>query len=549
MQNREDDIFKDGSGRLERFLIPDMNIELIEIIARGRNDQKAKKQPEPGKPSSEHPSRKESLAKGNPDLSKDVTSVYKGKDEILGASIDHSEGDRDEEAYLDKILNDNQYLIDLSSGENRLKRQGTLMSGEHEAQGSAEDPSQRIKEQEQARQEALYRLYNQVVLDRVVKEEKETGLGFHAIVADAERIAGIKLDCIRGFKALQALRLPPKVINDHSALEEMFKARQKKAAQDEKVRDLMGNLAQKGREGVQVSQSLISLSGQLQPGFSGASALPPSRLMDLNRRNKLLSTHESLHDQIQQSARYLYSSKAKLDKLTQAHQKLVEAYHIKKEQIVEKIRRINKCTKRLREKSELRLLDKEEMFASPQKRHTKQFRDFGFGDYSRMAETGKEGTDSELTSPLRPQDSSQHSAGNLKQTNSDGSRPSPRKTKVFGTPTFTFLEEGSEDEELFGEGAKQMVKRYLAAHSGGDAGHLNDVIYEILKGDLKRTKLMTEKQLSDLVEHQRENLSIKKDYLQSLARYVASLEDALQKAQRKQRNMFLFLLEHPKDIT
>lgn len=559
MQNREDDIFKDGSGRLERFLIPDMNIELIEMIARGRLEHKTKRQADNFKPPADTNPRKESTSKiGNPETSKDAAPSYnKLKDEVLGASIDHSEGERDEEAYLDKILNDNQYLIDVSAADNRLKRQGTmgtLMSSEAREQGPAEyDVSEKIKEQEMARQDALYKLFHQVVLDKIVKVEEASGKRFQEILGDPEKVTDIKLESIRGFKTLQHLRIPPKIINDNTVLEEMFKMKSKRDLQDEKVRDLMGNLIQKGRAGIQISQSLISLSSQLQPGFSGSGSLPPSRLMDLNRRNKLLSTHEALYTQIQQSARYLYSSKGKLEKLTQAHKKLVEGYQIKKEQIVEKIRKINRCMKRLQEKNDSKLLDKEENLFSPQKRGTKTFKDIGFSDLTRHLEA-----ESEATSPHnRSNEPYNTSFTQLKQTNSNSAHDSskggsPRRTITYQHNTqFSILDEYSEDEEMFGEGAKQMVKRYLAAKTSNNSqnSHTNDVIYEILKGDLKRSKLMTEKQLEDLVEHQKENLSIKRDYLESLAKYVSSLEDTLQKAQRKQRKMYLFLLEHPKDIT
>ena len=548
-----------------------MNVELIEMIARGRLETKMKKNVDitfkniPEKDKEKDPqlqSRKASVNKGNPDNSKDVLQPpYKNKDEILGSSVDNSEGERDEEAYFEKILNDNQFLIDVSATDNRLKRQGTmatLMSSEGREQGSAEqDISEKIKEQELARQDALYKLFNQVVLDKIVKEEETTGKTFQQIIGDPDKVVDIKLECIRGFKGLQFLRIPPKIINDTSALEEMFKTKVKKDLQDAKVKDLMGNLVQKGRAGVQISQSLISLSTQLQPGFSGTGTLPPSRLMDLNRRNKLLSTHENLYSQIQQSARYLFSSKAKLEQLTQAHKKLVEGYQIKKEQIVEKIRKINRCMKRLHEKNESKLLDKEDhTFSSPnsRKKENRSLKDVGFGDFLKLKESGQD-NDSELNSPKRGNESQNMSLTQLKQTNSnsvtDSSKLSPvRKKTIVGATQFSILEEGSEDDEMFGEGAKQMVKKYLSAQSnGGNSSHINDVIYEILKGDLKRSKLMTEKQLSDLVDHQRENLSIKKDYLESLAKYVASLEDSLQKAQRKQRNMYLFLLEHPKDIT
>jgi hypothetical protein len=60
--------------------------------------------------------------------------------------------------------------------------------------------------------------------------------------------------------------------------------------------------------------------------------------------------------------------------------------------------------------------------------------------------------------------------------------------------------------------------------------------------------MMKQKELQDLVEHEKENLGIKKDYLDSLAKYVVTLEDSLTKTERKLRNMYLFLLEHPRDI-
>lgn len=556
MQNREDDIFKDGSGRLERFLIPDMNIELIEMIARGRLEHKTKRQADNFKPPADTNPRKESTSKiGNPETSKDAAPSYnKLKDEVLGASIDHSEGERDEEAYLDKILNDNQYLIDVSAADNRLKRQGTmrsLMSSEYREQGSAElEGSMRIKEQEQARQEALYKLYHQIVMDNVLKRSVERDKTPQQMLADTDAITEIKLECIRGFKALQHLRIPTRIINDNFVLEEMLKSKLKQDFQDEKVKNLMGNHVPKGREGIQVSQSLISLSAQLQPGFSGTGALPPSRLMDLNRRNKLLSTHEALNTQIQQSARYLYSSRSKLEKLTQAHKKLIDAYQIKKEQIVEKIRRINKAMKRLREKVDLKHFERNEHLFSPQKRTTKFFKDNTFTELTKEVSGGK-GAESEASSPAR----GNHNASftQLKPTNSnsvnESSRISPSKNKGNHDSQFSLLEEASEDDDMFGEGAKQMVKRYVASNGGVKSNQLSDVIFEILKGDLKRTKLMTEKQLEGLIEHQKENLSIKKDYLESLSKYVTSLEDTLNKAQRKQRNMYLFLLEHPKDIT
>ena len=211
--------------------------------------------------------------------------------------------------------------------------------------------------------------------------------------------------------------------------------------------------------------------------------------------------------------------------------------------------------KKLREKYESKLLDKEEVIlSSPKNRGTRKFREGGaFSDLSRFVEPVKEDGDSEPSSPHRVSQNVSGSFTQLKQTNSnsinEGSKMLPRKTKTYGSNNFSLLDEGSEDEEIFGEGAKQMVKRLLSTQSSTNSSNVNDVIYEILKGDLKRNKLMTEKQLEDLIEHQKENLSIKKDYLESLAKYVTSLEDTLQKTQRKQRNMYLFLLEHPKDIT
>ena len=76
----------------------------------------------------------------------------------------------------------------------------------------------------------------------------------------------------------------------------------------------------------------------------------------------------------------------------------------------------------------------------------------------------------------------------------------------------------------------------------------NENAITLILGDLRRSKTMKQKELADLVEHEKENLGIKKDYLDSLTKYVLTLEDSLTKTQRKLRNMYLFLLEHPRDI-
>lgn len=555
VQNREKDIFKDGSGKLERFLIPDMNIELIEVIARGRAKTLHPKQHDVTflKPETQTQKKADKAdSKPSGEGSGDTRlQPPNAKDEVLTSHDTVGDGDKDEESLLDKILNDTQFVIDELAGDKKLKRQTTMVTLNSGDMGgdpapTEEDISEKIKDQERARQEALNHLFHQVVLDKIAKEEKVHGQPMNKVLGNVEQVTNMKLDSIRGFKTLQMMRIPPKMLNDNAMLEEMIKMKQKKDLQDEKIKSLIGNHQQKGKSGIQISQSLISLSGQLQPGFSGSVALPPSRLLDLNRRNKLISTHQSLSNQIQQSARYLYSSKLKLEKLKLAHKRLLECYQIKKEQIVEKIKRINRNMKKLHEKNESKLLDKEELFLSPTRRNNKSFREMG--DYKAILEASMQASDSE-GSPNRFKDPM--SLGELKfnanvspSIHMDQSRHYSRK--LNGVHGSNGEDEDSEEEDMYGEAAKIMVKKYF---SGGTAGSNSEAIYEILKGDLKRTKLMTEKQLSDLVDHMKENLGIKKDYLDSLAKYVSSLEDTLQKAQRKQRNMYLFLLDHPKDIT
>lgn len=556
--NRENDIFKDSSGKLERFLIPDMNIDLIEMIARGRS--------KPTKPNNgDSPTTKldgsttlnrQTNLKPSRETSKDMgaAQILPKEDHVI--SNDHlGEGDQereDEEEYLNKILNDTQYLIDESAGDGKLKRLGTMGTMRSSDLGrdhpfTSQDISEKIKDQERARQDALNHLFHQVVLDKIVKEEKRTHKPVKQLMKDTEKVVDMKLESIRAFRTLQYMRIPAKTLNDNTVLEEMLKEKHKKDVQDEKVRSLMGNLNQKGRSGIQISESLISLSSQLQPGFSGKGALPPSKLLDLNRRNKLITTHQALSNQIQQSAKYLFSSKAKLGKLKAAHKKLLECYQIKKEQIVEKIRKITRHIKKLREKNESKALDKEESIFSPTKKAGRTSKDLG-------AENSILKTDSEI-SPANPKQTDFSFRGFTQMAGFDSpsgteSPSSPRKRHTTKGNLSLLAEEEDENddsEDMFGEAAKMMARKYLKSN-GGNGGN-SEAVYEILKGDLKRTKLMTEKQLADLVDHMKENLGIKKDYLDSLAKYVSNLEDTLQKTQRKQRNMYLFLLEHPKDIT
>ena len=77
----------------------------------------------------------------------------------------------------------------------------------------------------------------------------------------------------------------------------------------------------------------------------------------------------------------------------------------------------------------------------------------------------------------------------------------------------------------------------------------NENAISLILADLRRTKMIYQKELNDLMEHEKENLGIKKDYLDSLQQYVLSLDDNLQKAQRKLRDLYFFLLENPRDIT
>lgn len=531
-----------------------MNIELIEMITRGRADLKSKKVLEPAKPLVEQPSRKHSNNKSiNPETAKDLATAQKKKDEALGVSIEHSDGEQDEEEYLNRILNDNQYLVDLSAADYRHKKYGTFASiGSLDAreQGPTDNQKAKIKEQEQARQDSLFKLFNQVVLDKVLKEEQETGKPFQQIINDHDAMTNFKLDCIRGFKGLQYLKASAHVVNDNNILEEMYRLKLKRNQTEAKVKSLMGNhLSIRGVAGAMVSQSLISLSSQLNMSSEGREALPPSRLMDLNRRNKLLSTHETLHDQINQCARYLYSSRTKLEKLTLVQKGLVEAYKIKKEEIVERLRRINKAMKKLRERNDAKLLARDDTLFSPIKKTKGRPKEFNLSGLSKIAQAEKEEGNSELNSPNIRSPTQAGSFFNSRQSNGVNGQVSSLNRSPTQISNISLLDE-SIDEEMFGEGAKEMVKRILGTQSNNSSPEQNnEVIYEILKGDLKRTKLMAEKQLEELMEHQRESLSMKKDYLTSLAKYVMSLEDTLQKTKRKQRNMFLFLLEHPKDIT
>lgn len=552
--NRENDIFKDSSGKLERFLNPDLNIDLIEVIARGRAKPTIKQTGDSPANKLDGSTTRQNQTKPSREGSKDLATLHAlPKDDHVISTDQLGEAEppeRDEEEYLNKILNDTQYLIDESAGDGKLKRQGTMgtihsseLGREHPFYG--QDISERIKDQERARQDALNHLFHQVVLDKIVKEEKNSNKPVSQLMRNADMITELKLESIRGFRTLQYMRIPAKIINDNTVLEEMLKNKHKKDVQDEKVKNLMGNLNQKGRSGIQVSQSLISLSSQLQPGFSGKGALPPSKLLDLNRRNKLITTHQALSNQIQQSSKYLYSSKAKLDKLKLAHKKLLECYQIKKEQIVEKIRKINRHIKKLQEKNESKLLDNEESIFSPNRKLIKTIKDINM-DNSVVH------TESEV-SPFN-QRATDFSFKNLSQavlSQSPGtdSLQSPSKKLVTLQHVSMLIDDESEDsEDMFGEAAKMMAKNYLKSSNAHNRSN-SDAVYEILKGDLKRTKLMTEKQLNDLVDHMKENLGIKKDYLDSLAKYVLNLEDTLQKTQTKQRNMYVFLLEHPKDIT
>ena len=55
----------------------------------------------------------------------------------------------------------------------------------------------------------------------------------------------------------------------------------------------------------------------------------------------------------------------------------------------------------------------------------------------------------------------------------------------------------------------------------------NENAISLILADLRRTKMIYQKELNDLMEHEKENLGIKKDYLDSLQQYVLSLDDNL----------------------
>jgi hypothetical protein len=369
----------------------------------------------------------------------------------------------------------------------------------------------KMRDLERTRQESIYNLFHQIILDKLMKKSDSSRVV--DIEEHNEELVDLKLASIRGFKTLQQLRIPPKTLTDHSQLEDLLKGRMKRDYQELRIKNISGKAKS------EYTSSLPPIS------VTNPTPLPQSRLMDLDRRNKLISTHQTLIIQIKQAKKYLVSSKHKLHALKDTHMKLCEGYRIKKEQLVEEIKKYNKKIKKVATqkynimKNEEK--EKEQVFESLKDLQQDQ------------KEPGKPTAENNQPPSLE-------NVGGKHPNQQEDSRPS----------ILQFVAEDSEDAEL-----EEMINKSYVRKSTGSSntrtsivGLNNENTITLLLGDLRRSKMMKQKELQDLVEHEKENLGIKKDYLDSLAKYVVTLEDSLTKTERKLRNMYLFLLEHPRDI-
>ena len=506
--NKETDIFKDNTARrLERFQIPDMNIDLIEMIAKASGKAQPayleERQPSEAPPpliiqipatQPSHPavpaskdtpqgsskSIKLSRTAGSPKANqpgdaergpngssrriddRSAKSKFERSVSFLGSDFDKEEDD----IQLESDFNNQKQRPNTDDGMKDLEDENT--------KGEEKSSREKLKLLEQIKYEAMYSLFNEVVMDKLMRfVQKDAaanknldisgillGLGDSSIPWD--KVVDLKLESIRGFKALQALRLPPSILNDHTELQKMIRNRFKKIMQDEKNKKMFGSWAGgDAKDDVQSDRIAV---------VSSSANLPASRIADLNRRNQLVSLHEELLTQMSQSKKSLEISRTKMESLKASHHKLEEAYRIKREQLEEKILILS---------SNIKLVTNYQL------------------NKHRHAEKG-----------------------------------------------------GPVSQELITQ--EQKVQDLLMQANGGKSSFLMNEDLEgaftLLLADLRRSKFIHQKEIKELIDHKREHLGIKADYLRSLEKYVGNLEENLTKTKKRLTNMYLFLLNHPRDI-
>lgn len=511
-----------------------MNIELIEMIAKGRGAPVRKdtnvpaaqggmhgispiKIPAASGPIIKFGQSPKSPRSGNLNNSSEMSINRENSRYDLKNSNTIQELEMEEEEYLNKIVTDNTFMVDENREAKNFRRQKSMLSNLSELNTKDyEDGEQtnhdKMRDLERARQEAIYTLFNQVVLDKLVRKNDD---GKMTDIQDySEVLVDMKLESIRGFKTLQHLRIPPKNLTDHGVLEELLKDKLKKDYQEQRYKSLTG----KSKSDQTPSLPAINVTS--------ANPLPQSRLMDLDRRNKLISTHQSLIIQIKQATKYLNSSRSKLNVLKDTYMKLYEGYKIKKEQLVEEIKKINKKIKKL--------ATKKYQIAKNEEKEKDALNET-------LKDIGPDGNRSpgETMSP-------ENLVGRSLLIDFDGNSRASFQN-------YTQQEEDEDSVEIEqaiskSYGRKSIMGPQISQRGSTSSLMNNENAITLILGDLRRSKTMKQKELADLVEHEKENLGIKKDYLDSLTKYVLTLEDSLTKTQRKLRNMYLFLLEHPRDI-
>src|SRR3990167_4070671 len=280
--NKETDIFKDStSRRLERFQIPDLNIDLIEMIAKASGTEKsnpaglsmnatelvadmvgplvwmipAEPPNNSGPPASRDTPQGSSKSirlsgrGGSPRMTQPGEKISGGSSRRIDASKSKFERSS---SFLGSELDKEEDDILVEADFNKQKRRPGLEDGMKELEDESAKPGEekstrdKLKLLEQIKYEAMYSLFNEVVMDKLMKLVQRDahinknldiasillGLGDSSIPWD--KVVDLKLESIRGFKALQSLRLPPSVLNDHTELQKMIRNRFKKILQDEK---------------------------------------------------------------------------------------------------------------------------------------------------------------------------------------------------------------------------------------------------------------------------------------------------------------------------
>lgn len=453
-ENKMNEVFKDGTGNVERFMIPQLNIELIEMISKGaRGKQFYKNQ-------SGNPVKKVELGRSQSKLGNIESEKSKGEEATLEKSHDSVQ----EDEMLNLIAEDNQFGIDETANLSKLKRSATLGTVQISDNGDEdENKMERMKDEERNRQEANLQLMNIAVLNRMKREGKLNG----KIPVNDDEIRMFKMEKVKAFKTLQDMRIDPLLLRDHSNLELLRK----------KTR-----IGQKGA--LLTNQDSLLLDVEQPIDKELADKIQISKTIE--RKNKLISSIQTLKRQNRECSKYLQQNKRKLEELKSHYRKLYDQYKQMKSQLVEKIKKMNKKIKAVA-KIHFEESNKEHQEREAKKETPNKPISFGkiWGEASLAKEDSEEGSGS-LASPL----------GRSKNR-----------------------------AELANEGAVTL-----------------------LMGDYQRKKHEYEEELKMVMEHEKETLISKKDYLQSLEKYVRTLEETQNKNQLGTKNMYLYLLRHPADI-